>query len=438
MRLLKLSILCLFAVLTLVYGLTGRVARASSIGPPASSTGAPGEQTCGTAGCHNGGGTGGNLMLSGLPPIGYVPNEPYDLTVTLAQAGRTRFGFQMTALDAQGRAAGIWDNLEPSRIFIVSNRVGANQRQYPGHTQTGTIPNGSGQSSWVLRWKAPAQNIGPITFYVVGNAANGDGNTSGDSIYLLNRSVPLYVVTPPAVATVSAASFTPGALASETIVALFAAGGLAGSTVTASTVPLPTELSGVRVRVKDALNVERDAPLFFVSPAQINFLIPAGSANGTSTLTVLRDGTAVGAGTLNLESVAPSLFTANANGRGVAAAVALRVTADGSQSLEPVAVFNPVTNSLEPLPLDLGPATDRLFLILFGTGFRQRSTLANVSATIGGTDATVDFAGAQGELAGLDQANLQIPPSLAGRQATLNVIFRVDGKAANTVQIAVK
>jgi uncharacterized protein (TIGR03437 family) len=438
LRLVKLALLCGCGWLALSAGLTGRSVGASSIAPPASHTGAPGEQTCGTAGCHNGGGAGGTLTLTGLPPIGYVLNEPYDVTVSLAQAGRARFGFEMTAIDSQGNPAGTWDNLEPSRIDIVPGFVGNKRRLYPGHKQAGTIPNGNGQSTWVLRWKAPAQNIGPVTFYVAGNAANGDGSTSGDSIYLLNRTVPLYVVAPQTVATVSAASFTQGALAGEAIVALFAAGGLAGTTVSASSVPLPTDLSGVQVRVKDAANVERDAPLFFVSPSQINFIVPAGTANGAAALTVWRDGTAVGAGTLTIEPVAPGLFTANANGQGVPAAVVLRVQANGSQSIEPVAVFNPGTAQQEPAPLDFGPESDRLFLILFGTGFRQRTVLANVTATIGGTAATVDFAGAQGGLAGLDQANLQLPRSLAGRQATLEVIFRVDGKTANTVQIAVK
>jgi uncharacterized protein (TIGR03437 family) len=44
----------------------------------------------------------------------------------------------------------------------------------------------------------------------------------------------------------------------------------------AASTPLPTELAGVRVR--DALGVERLAPLFFVSPSQINYLMPAGAA----------------------------------------------------------------------------------------------------------------------------------------------------------------
>jgi uncharacterized protein (TIGR03437 family) len=438
MRPFKLSLICLFVILATTCWL--QRTHASSSGPPASHTGAPGEQTCATSGCHgttvnDGPGT---LTLSGLPELGYALNEQYDVTVTLTQANRARFGFQMTALDANGRAVGEWDNLEPNRIELINNRVGANTRRYAGHLQAGTLPNGPNQSSWVLRWKAPATNLGRVTFYVVGNAANGNGATSGDFIYTLNRSITAFVAAPQTVATVSAASFAQSALASETIVALFAQGGLSLTTVAATTTPLPTELGGVKVRVKDAANVERDAQMFFVSPQQINFLTPRGSSNGTATITVLRDGNPVGTGTLTIEAVAPGLFTANANGQGVAAAVLLRARADGSQTIEPIARFNAAINRNEALPLDFGPETDRLFLILFGTGFRSHSGLSNVNCTIGGTSATVDFAGAQGDLAGLDQANIQLPRSLAGRNATLDLVFRVDGKTANTVQIAVK
>lgn len=438
MRAFKLSLTCLFIALAATCWL--QRARASSSGPPASHTGAPSEPTCATTGCHgfNVNDGPGVLTLTGLPELGYALNEQYDVTVTLSQAQRARFGFQMTALDANGRAAGEWDNLEPNRIELLNNRVGPNTRRYAGHTQAGTTPNGPNQSSWVLRWKAPATNIGRVTFYVVGNAANGNGATSGDFIYTINRSISAFVAAPQAVATVSAASFAQGSLAGETIAALFAQGGLSFVTTAATTTPLPTELSGVKVRVKDAANVERDARLFFVSPQQINFLTPQGTSNGTATITVLRDNNPVGAGTLNLETVAPGLFTANANGQGVAAAVVLRVKADGAQTIEPIARFNAATNRNEALPIEFGPETDRLFLILFGTGFRLHSGLGNVNCTLGGTNAPVDFAGAQGDLAGLDQANIQLPRSLAGRNATLDLIFRVDGKAANTVQIVVK
>jgi uncharacterized protein (TIGR03437 family) len=72
-----------------------------------------------------------------------------------------------------------------------------------------------------------------------------------------------------------------------------------------------------------------------------------------------------------------------------------------------------------------------------GTGFRNRSSLANVTATIGGTNAQVTYAGPQGTFVGLDQANIRIPASLAGR-GEVNVVLTVDGKSTNPVVINVK
>jgi uncharacterized protein (TIGR03437 family) len=103
---------------------------------------------------------------------------------------------------------------------------------------------------------------------------------------------------------------------------------------------------------------------------------------------------------------------------------------DGIQSVEPVAQL--VNGTIEPVPIDFGPSTDELFLVLFGTGLRKRSSLANVKAAIGGMDAPVEYAGPQGEFAGLDQVNIRLPRSLAAREAKIvELSLTVDGKIAN-------
>ena len=150
-----------------------------------------------------------------------------------------------------------------------------------------------------------------------------------------------------------------------------------------------------------------------------------------------RDGFDVAQGTIQIAAVAPAIFSANANGRGAAAAVLFRRKANGQESFEPVAQYDAATQQVEPLPIDLGPESDQVFLILYGTGFRNRSALAAVACTIGGTAVETLFAGAQGALTGLDQANLRLPRTLAGR-GLLEVAFAADGRAANRVAIQVK
>ena len=239
-----------------------------------------------------------------------------------------------------------------------------------------------------------------------------------------------------AVTATSAASFAAGSIAPGSIVTLFGTG-LASSAVSAATTPLPTTLDGVQVQLKDAAGTTRTAPLFYVSATQITFQNPAASAAGTATITVTLNGATVGQGTATIAAVSPGLFTANANGQGVAAAAIVRVAAGATQTNETIVQLNATTGKFDALPIDLGPDTDQLFLVTYGTGFANRTGLANVTATIGGVAAPVSFAGAHGTLTGVDQANIQIPRSLAGR-GNVDVVLTVDGIRANTVTINVK
>jgi uncharacterized protein (TIGR03437 family) len=88
-------------------------------------------------------------------------------------------------------------------------------------------------------------------------------------------------------------------------------------------------------------------------------------------------------------------------------------------------------------PIDLGAETDIVVVTLFGTGLRKNTDLTRVRATIGGVDAPVLFAGAQGQFAGLDQVNLQLSRSLQGR-GEVPIILTVDGQTANTSTINVR
>lgn len=238
---------------------------------------------------------------------------------------------------------------------------------------------------------------------------------------------------------VSAASFS-GSLTPEGIGSIFGVG-LATNTASATSTTLPTDLGGAQVILLDASGTRRNAGLFFVSPTQINFQVPAATSAGVAVIYVQRGGVVVGQGTVMIEPVAPALFSANANGQGVAAAVVLRVKSDGSQIYEPAIQFNSTTNRFEAVPIDLGPdlgsGADQVFLIAYGSGFRNRSSLSAARATIGGTSADVTYAGAQGNLTGLDQANIRLPRSLAGR-GNVDLVFTVDGKTANTVSLNIK
>ncbi|MEO6724507.1 MAG: DUF1800 family protein, partial [Blastocatellia bacterium] len=236
-------------------------------------------------------------------------------------------------------------------------------------------------------------------------------------------------------AVVSAASYGGTAIAAEEIVAAFGSN-LASSTVVANTLPLPTQLGGVSVKVRDSLNVERLAPLFFISPTQINFQIPAGTATGATVLTVVNNNANAATANMPVSSVAPGLFTADASGMGLASANVLRIKADGTQTYEPIGRFDSSLLKFVSLPVDLGPNTDQVFLILYGTGFRNRQNANLVKATIGGVNAEVQFAGPQGNFAGLDQMNVRIPRDAGSGE--LDVVVSFDGQTSNAVRVALK
>ncbi len=263
------------------------------------------------------------------------------------------------------------------------------------------------------------------------------GEDEAGEIYVVNLSGSILRIAAPAAATtVSAANYRGERLAAESIVAAFGQNFSTTTQAAPNNQPLPTTLAGASVRVTDAAGTARSAQLFFVSPAQINFLIPPGTAPGAATVTFTNTNGALSTGAVNVAGVAPGLFTANASGRGLAAAQALRVRG-GAQTFEPIARFDQAQNQFVAVPIDLGPETDQVFLVVYGTGFRFRSSLGAVAATIGGTPAQVNFAGAQGTFVGLDQANILIPRSLIGR-GEVNVAFFVDGQPSNEVRVNVR
>ncbi len=241
---------------------------------------------------------------------------------------------------------------------------------------------------------------------------------------------------PRPLANLSAASFLGAELASESIVAAFG-NGLATSTLNSETRPLPTVLGGTTVSVKDSAGVSRPAPLFFVSSGQINYQVPPGTASGSAIVTITSGAGVVSAAVINVTPVAPAIFSADSSGKGLAAALALRIKADGSQIYEPVVFYDAPTQKFVAVPIDLGPPTDKVLLLGFGTAIRGLSNPAAATAKIGGTNAVIEFIGPQPDFVGLDQTNVLIPRSLIGR-GLVDFVMTIDGKLTNTVSVVIK
>ena len=218
--------------------------------------------------------------------------------------------------------------------------------------------------------------------------------------------------------------------AGESIVSVYGIN-LAGGTASAVSLPLPTSLDGNTVTVTDSSGVARQASLFYVSPSQINFEIPAGTATGTATVTFQNQNGTIQSTTISIGSVSPGIF--ELNGAGLVAALVLPVISGTQQPLQPV--YQIASGSVIPLPIDLGPSTEQVYLEMYGTGIRNAKS---VTVTVGGLSVPVLYAGAAPGFAGEDQVNIgPLPQSLAGK-GSVNILLTADGQAANTVNVTIQ
>src|SRR6185312_3902474 len=166
------------------------------------------------------------------------------------------------------------------------------------------------------------------------------------------------------------------ALAAGSIASLYGLNLASGIAAPPST-NLPTQLEGVTVAVTDAMCAARSAPLFYVSPTQINFEVPPGTANGTATVAVNNSSGGAFTGTALIYTTAPELFTAQQTGQGPAAAQVEIVGANGTM-FRNTAQCTSAGCSLIPIDLKAAPP-GQIYLILYGTGIRNASPPSQVS-----------------------------------------------------------
>jgi len=137
---------------------------------------------------------------------------------------------------------------------------------------------------------------------------------------------------------------------------------------------------------------------------------------------------------LNIQRVAPGLFSVDRSG--IAAATAVRVVIP-TQIQSPVPVFTcDAPETCAAVPIDVGVDAP-VYLSLYGTGIRGASSSANVAVTIGSTTIPPTYAGPQMAIPGLDQVNVPLPLSLRG-SGLVSVMVTVDGVSSNAVRIRIQ
>ncbi len=235
--------------------------------------------------------------------------------------------------------------------------------------------------------------------------------------------------TPPAVA-VNGASFVKMPLAPGAIFSLFGES-LGVTTEKAQELPLPQSLGRTRVRIRSGSG-DTDAPLFYVSPNQINFLVPLDLPIGQGTLEILREGTGSVSIPVSAEWQAPALFAADSTGSGPPAGYYMRVR--GDEQVRGEFVHCPDGKHCVPVPIASPDPAEEVYLVLFGTGFRNAPSLVP-QVRMGDAVAEASYFGAHRDFAGLDQINVKVPRPLLGKGA-LPVSVIHGAKQSNTVTIA--
>lgn len=149
--------------------------------PPSNYSGAPGGGIC--RDCHNSfalNSGGGGVTVNGLPST-FQPGQTYPFSITISHgtADRTRWGFEINARNAANTGIGTFASSNPNAALDG----GPSEIAHFGAVFT--APSAS-YTYTNLSWTAPATiNNGDnsVTFYIAGNAANGNGNNQGDYIY---------------------------------------------------------------------------------------------------------------------------------------------------------------------------------------------------------------------------------------------------------------
>lgn len=279
-----------------------------------------------------------------------------------------------------------------------------------------TTSSGNNKTQGIFRWTPDEADNGRLVKLLF---------TASDGQVSEAKLVRIRVVAGTKISAVNAADYNDRTVAADSIAVIFGQN-LAAGTRFAETQPLPLELAGTTVSVNGVA-----ARLLFVSPTQINFVVPAELEPGRAGIVVSNPDGNYAAGTMLISRTAPALFTSDASGKGDAAAAA---TPDGL--------------SWQSAPFDVHVNGKPNHLVLYGTGLRKAQTgpatltqgvAEAVSVLIDGHPARVSYAGAQGQFSGLDQINVEFPPELSsGGPRRVTLVMTVEGAAANAVTIQIR
>ncbi len=225
---------------------------------------------------------------------------------------------------------------------------------------------------------------------------------------------------------VNGASFSADAVVSPGSIASLFGTRLASGTAAATTKPLPLTLSGTQVLVNDAA-----APLFFVSPGQINFQMPIEVTGNSASVAVVSGGVRGPTLQIKTASETPGIFSSQPGTLGQGAVL--------NQDFSANSIDNPAApgSVIQIFATGLGATNPALPTGRPGaTAPPFNTTVATPTALVNGAAAPVHFSAVAPGFIGLYQVNVQVPASTPTGGATLQV--QIGGRSSNIVTFAVR
>ena len=302
----------------------------------------------------------------------------------------------------------------------------------------GRIPSTVTGGNWLS--VSPTTGVAPSTVTVTVSSATlakgayqgsliiqaSSGSNATNSPQIVQVALAIDAPVAPANGIVNGASFSKDAVNSPgSIVSLFGTN-LASGTASNAGLPLPTNLLGTQVLVSG----KYFAPLFYVSPTQINFQMPTEAAGNPVSLVVISSGVTSLAAAVKMAPEIPGIFTATPGGTGQAAAL--------NQDNSPNSAQNPAAagSVIQIFATGLGVTNPAAATGQAGaSSLPLNQTVSTPVVTIANQPATVSFSGLAPGFVGLYQVNAQVPAGLSGN---VSLQIQINEQSSNTATIAVR
>lgn len=277
---------------------------ANGSGAPEGLSGAPGESNC--TECHLGtvNSGSGRVRIEAVNATAYTPGQTLRIRVIVEDSAASRFGFQLSVRPESN------PRISAGKLAAVNNStqiLPGGTQEWATHTLAGSRV--TSPATFELDWTAPASDAGPVVFYAAGNAANGNGQNTGDRIYTTSLKLSAATAGGPSAAFVASGvtdawngrqGIAPGMLAAIAGTELASeAASWSPTTLRA----LDTTVGGVKVKVNNT-----DAAVVSVSAERILFIVPADTPEGDVNIIVERNGTPSPAVSVRCSLVRPSIL----------------------------------------------------------------------------------------------------------------------------------